>query len=121
MTLRCVIVDDNPAFLRAACDLLERQGMTVAGTASSGDEARSLMEAPEPDVVLLDIDLGSESGFQLARRLTGSRIILISAHDGADYAELIAASPAIGFLPKRDLTAAAIQGLLATATGRRGT
>jgi DNA-binding NarL/FixJ family response regulator len=123
MTLRCVIVDDSPAVLRAATDLLRGQGITVVGVAADGETALSLMRALEPDVMLVDIDLGPESGFDLARRLaeshrgTPSRLILISTHDEADYADLIAASPAIGFLPKSDLSAPAIRGLLAGASG----
>jgi DNA-binding NarL/FixJ family response regulator len=119
MTLRCVIVDDSPAVLRAASDLLEGQGVAVVGIAATCDEAVSLMEQHEPDVVLVDIDLGPESGFDLTRRLVEgsrgapSRIILISTHDEADYAHLIAASPAVGFLPKSDLSAPAIRRLLA--------
>jgi DNA-binding NarL/FixJ family response regulator len=121
MTLRCVIVDDSPAVLRAASDLLESQGITVVGAATSSEQALSLTLRLEPDVILLDIDLGPESGLELARRLARAfsraraRIILISTHDEADYAELIAASPAIGFLAKADLSATAIHRLLADA------
>ena len=71
MTLRCVIVDDSPAVLRAASELLERQGIAVVGVAANCEEAVRLMERVEPDVVLVDIDLGPESGFDLARRLAG--------------------------------------------------
>jgi DNA-binding NarL/FixJ family response regulator len=112
-------VDDSPDVLRAASELLEGQGMAVVGVAETGDEAVSLMEALEPDVMLVDIVLGRESGFDLARRLVqrveeaGSRTILISTHDEVDFAQLIAASPAIGFLDKSELSAAAIRGLLA--------
>ncbi|HEX4009535.1 MAG TPA: response regulator transcription factor [Solirubrobacteraceae bacterium] len=119
MTLRCVIVDDNPDVLRAAGDLLQRQGMRVVGVATTSDEALPLVEELEPEVTLVDIDLGPESGFELARRLVrsldrvGSRTILISTHDEADFADLIAASPAIGFLSKSDLSAEAITRLLA--------
>jgi DNA-binding NarL/FixJ family response regulator len=121
VTLRCVIVDDNPAVLHAASHLLETQGISVVGVAATGEEALSLMDELEPDVMLVDIDLGSESGFELARRLapsldrTRSCVILISTHDEVDYADLIAASPAIGFLPKSDLSAAAIRRLVALA------
>jgi DNA-binding NarL/FixJ family response regulator len=119
MTLRCVIVDDNPAVLRAASELLEGQGIAVVGLASTSEEALFLVEEHRPDVMLIDIDLGPESGFALARRLTQSadmtRAILISTHDEADYAHLIATSPAIGFLPKSDLSATAIRRLLALA------
>ena len=117
VTLRCVIVDDNPGVLRAASDLLERQGIEVVGTAESGEEALAITEELAPDVVLVDIDLGRESGFELSRRLVeglsgGSTTILISTHDEADFADLIAASPAIGFVAKSDLSATAIRRLL---------
>ena len=121
MTLRCVIVDDNPAVLRAASDLLETQGIAVVGVAATSEEALSLMDELEPDVMLIDIDLGPESGFELARRLSQgldrarSCVILMSTHDEADYANLIAASPAIGFLPKSDLSAGAIRRLVSLA------
>jgi DNA-binding NarL/FixJ family response regulator len=125
MTLRCVIVDDSSDVLRAASELLEAQGIVVVGVAATGDQAVSLIEELEPDVILVDVVLGSESGFDLVRRLVQSvdtaarRTILISTHDGADFANLIAASPAIGFLPKSDLSATAIHRLLAGAHDER--
>ena len=115
--LRCLIVDDSPRFLDAARGLLEGQGVTVVGVASTGAEALARAEELRPDVTLLDIDLGGESGLELAQRLHArpgpAPVILISTHAEQDYAELIAASPAIGFLPKTALSADAIRGLLA--------
>jgi len=113
--IRCLIVDDSSSFLEAAQALLEREGLSVAGVASSGAEALSRASELRPDVVLVDISLGEESGFELARRLVanaedgGSTVILISTHTEADFADLIAASPAIGFLPKSELSADAIR------------
>ena len=125
--MRCLIVDDSPRFLAAARGLLERQGVVVVGVASSSAEALQRVKELRPDVTLLDIDLGGESGLELARRLHGlastaaTPVILISTHAEQDYAELIAASPAIGFLPKTALSAAAIHDLLAGhADGGRG-
>jgi DNA-binding NarL/FixJ family response regulator len=116
MALRCVIVDDSPGFVDAARSLLERQGLTVAGAASSCAEALRLTAELRPDVVLVDIDLGGESGFELARRLdrvaAPAPVILISTHSEDDYAELIADSPALGFLAKTAISATAIQHLL---------
>jgi DNA-binding NarL/FixJ family response regulator len=117
--LRCLIVDDSPRFLDAARGLLEGQGVTVVGQASSSAEALRRAAELRPDVTLLDIDLGGESGLELARRLQDQAgpapapVILISTHAEQDYAELIAASPAIGFLPKTALSADAIRDLLA--------
>jgi DNA-binding NarL/FixJ family response regulator len=117
--LRCLIVDDSPRFLNAARGLLERQGITVVGVASNSADALQRAGELRPDVTLLDIDLGGESGLELARRLYGQAdpasapVILISTHAELDYAELIAASPAIGFLPKTALSGDAIRNLLA--------
>ena len=98
--------------------LLQREGVTVLGAASNSAEALRLAGALRPDVILVDIGLGEESGFDLARLLAqdgqagGAEVILISALAGADYAELIAESPAAGFLVKSDLSAQAIDLIL---------
>ena len=118
MALRSLIVDDNARFLSAARTLLEREGVAVVGVASSCAEAVQLAGALQPDVALVDIDLGEESGFDVARRLAGeklSRVVLISAYPEADFSELIAASPAVGFLPKADVSAMRIREVLASA------
>jgi len=125
MTLRCVIVDDSPAVLRAASELLEDQGIAVIGVAETGEGAIQLMQDLEPDVMLVDIALGPESGFDLAHRLASardvpaSRTILISMHEEADFADRIAASPAIGFLRKSDLSARTIERLIDRAERER--
>jgi DNA-binding NarL/FixJ family response regulator len=121
--LNCLIVDDSPAFLGAARMLLERQGMTVIGVANNAAKALSSAHQLHPDVMLVDIDLGGESGFELVRRLHSEAhrddtpVILISTHAEQDYTELIAASTAIGFLAKAALSADAIQKLLSTKEG----
>ncbi|HEX5120168.1 MAG TPA: response regulator [Pseudonocardiaceae bacterium] len=121
MALRCLVVDDSVRFLESARLLLERQGVQVE-VASTGSEALRRVDELHPDVVLLDIDLGEESGFDVARRLSGSvsdvawsgelSIILVSTHAERDFEELIEASPALGFLSKSSLSADAIQELL---------
>jgi len=122
MTMRFVLVDDNSRFLRAARSLLEKQGIAVVGVASTGDEALRRAEELRPDVLLVDIDLGSESGFDVTRRLTtagAANVILISTHAEQDFADLIAASPAVGFISKSDLSAGSIHQVLKNQTGTR--
>jgi DNA-binding NarL/FixJ family response regulator len=116
VTLRCLIVDDNTSFLGAAHALLGREGLDIAGVATTSAEALRQTDELRPDVVLVDIALGQESGFELVRRLfekagdeNGSTVILISTHAEADFADLIAESPAGGFLPKSELSATAIR------------
>jgi DNA-binding NarL/FixJ family response regulator len=122
--LRLVIVDDSSKFLAAARSWLERQGMTVVGVASTVAQALRQVAELHPDVMLVDIDLGDESGFELANQLQGdasvdsSRVILMSAYAEEDYAELIAASPAVGFLSKADLSGQRIRDLVGEGAGK---
>jgi DNA-binding NarL/FixJ family response regulator len=120
--MRCLIVDDSQVFLDAARVLLEREDVSVVGVASSTADALLRADELRPDVILLDINLGGESGFEVARRLhreggvESARMILISTQPETDYAELIAASPVVGFLSKSSLSGAAIRERLATPT-----
>ena len=118
MALRCLIVDDNVGFVTAARDLLEREGIAVVGAAATGREAVRRARELLPDVTLLDIDLGAESGFDVVRELVKedecapANVILISSHAEGDYAELIEASPAAGFVAKTDLSSESILAVL---------
>jgi two-component system, NarL family, nitrate/nitrite response regulator NarL len=116
MTPRCLIVDDSAPFLEAAARLLEREGVPVVGAASTITDALWQVEVLDPDVVLVDIRLGQESGFDLARQLAETdpatrAVILISTHAEADFADLIEGAPVAGFLRKSALSANAIQQL----------
>lgn len=114
VTARCLIVDDNATFLEASQALLQREGLVVAGVAMTGAEALAQAEALRPDVVLIDVYLGDESGFDVARRLVdghaacGVRVIMISTNAEADLHDMLVESPADGFLPKPELSAQAI-------------
>lgn len=116
MKIRCLIVDDSSAFLASATRLLESEGFKVVGTAASSRETLRLTRNLEPDVVLLDVEIGDESGFDLAHKLADRkppvRTILISMYPEDDLLDAIAASPALGFVPKSRLSVTAIRELL---------
>ena len=118
MVLRCLIVDDCPHFLDAARALLEREGLAVVGVASTTAEALRQVQAVKPDVALVDVELGNESGFDLARRIRSetsldpSRVILISTYSDEDLEDLITDAPAAAFLSKSRLSARAIREIL---------
>jgi two-component system, NarL family, nitrate/nitrite response regulator NarL len=113
---RCLIVDDNPVYLREARDLLRRQGMSVVAVASNSGDALAIAASDRLDVVLVDVDLGAESGLDVARALAMSDepvpVILISAYAEKDLRELLDDSPAVGFLPKSVVSRAVIEDLL---------
>ncbi|AQZ62033.1 hypothetical protein BKM31_11610 [[Actinomadura] parvosata subsp. kistnae] len=115
--LRCLIVDDSLRFLEAARRLLELQSVRVVGTAGTGERALELAAELRPDVALVDVGLGEESGFDVARRLGAVPVIMISTRDADDLGQLVEESPAVGFLPKARLSGPAIRALL---SGSRG-
>ena len=121
--MRCLIVDDSADFVGAARGLLEFEGIPVVGTASTGAEALCRFEELLPDITLLDVDLGNENGFDVAEQLHALRpsaqVILISTHSVDDFADMVAASPAIGFIPKSGLTVSAICDLIGESAALR--
>src|SRR5215471_7433272 len=101
MTVRCIIVDDSLDFLDAARALLECQGISVVGIASTGAQAWRACRELQPDVVLLDVELGDETGFDVASALphwggpAQPQVILISAHPADEFEDMIASAPAL--------------------------
>jgi DNA-binding NarL/FixJ family response regulator len=114
--MRCLIVDDSAVFVHAACHLLEHQGVTVVGVASTGEEASLRFTELRPDVTLVDVEFGDESGFDVAEQLhaidPSVPLILVSTHIADHFADMIASSPSVGFISKSGLTAEAILDLL---------
>lgn len=115
-----MIVDDNREFLDAASRLLERQGISVVAVATSSAEGLQRIEELRPDVTLVDIDLGEESGFDVVETIHRNGFadvptILISTHSEEDFAEMVATSSARAFIPKAALSGAAIRDVLGLA------
>lgn len=115
--IRCVIVDDNRYFLRVLKGVLEYNGIAVAGVASTSAEAVRHVRRHRPDVVLVDVGLGPDSGFDLARRLVTMTpawqpsVILMSADSEDDLRPMLATSPAAAFLPKADISGRAVRAI----------
>jgi DNA-binding NarL/FixJ family response regulator len=116
MGVTVLIVDDHPSFRASARTLLEAEGYEIVGEAETGAEAMRATEALHPDLVLLDVQLPDVDGFEIAVRLQEledpPEVILTSSRDGADYGRCIECSGARGFVPKADLSGAAIAALL---------
>jgi DNA-binding NarL/FixJ family response regulator len=117
-----LIVDDHAGFRSRAREVLERQGYSVIGEAEDGGTAIAAARALRPDVVLLDIRLPDIDGFEVARRLarecSGVVVVLVSSHDAVDFGGQLAASGAHGFIPKAELSVAAVEAVLSGEFGQ---
>ena len=103
--LSVLLVDDHEVVRIGLRGLLMAQpDMTVCGEASSIAEARAAIETLKPDVVLLDLTLGDESGFSLLRSLEKDRrwppILVLSMFDEALYSDDALALGASGYMMK---------------------
>jgi DNA-binding NarL/FixJ family response regulator len=116
MPQRVLIIDDNGPFRAAARQLLERAGFIVVAEAATGLSGIERAQIHHPDVAIVDVQLPDCDGFEVAARLPAAvHVILISSLDSADFGALVASSSALGFIPKAELSAAAIEALLAPA------
>ncbi|WP_127819646.1 response regulator [Microbacterium sp. CPCC 204701] len=72
--IRVAVVDDHPLFRRGIMSLLDTlDGVTVVGDAATVDETLTLVDDHAPDVVLMDLDLGAESGIDATRLVVQRR------------------------------------------------
>jgi two-component system response regulator EvgA len=114
---RILIIDDNAAFRAAARRLLEQEGFVVVADVDNSVSGLEEARRQRPDLVLLDVQLPDLDGFEVAERLARLEgqieVILTSTLDGSDFGALVASSPVAGFIPKAELSAAAIEALLA--------
>jgi DNA-binding NarL/FixJ family response regulator len=117
MTMTLLIVDDHASFRTFASAMLGAEGFEVTGEAEDGEAALAAVERLRPDVVLLDVQLPGIDGFEVARRLAksggGARIVMVSSREASDYGQRLTNSPIEGFIPKQDLSGAALTALLA--------
>ena len=111
-----LIVDDHPTFRATARMLLEAEGYDVVGEAPDGESAITAAGELAPDLVLLDVNLPDLDGFSVAQRITSGvsapAVVLVSSRDSSDFGPLVQGSGARGFIPKGELSGAAIAELL---------
>jgi two-component system response regulator EvgA len=117
MARTVLIVDDHPSFRTSARALLTADGFEVVGEAEDGTSAIAAAKQLHPDLVLLDVQLPDMDGFAVALRLgelngQGPRIVLTSSRDAADFGPLVERCGAAAFVPKAELSGAALRAVL---------
>lgn len=116
MRRRVLIVDDHPGFRRFARKLLEASGFEVVGEAEDGRSALAVARRLRPELVLLDVLLPDMSGFAVAEALDDDSgrplVVFVSSRSASELAAGLERSSACGFIPKSELTAAALAALV---------
>src|SRR5947208_16770985 len=107
-----LIVDDHPSFRTSARRLLEAEGFDVVGEAGDGHAAIAAAQELRPDLVLLDVQLPDLDGFEVAARLAAlaapPHVVLTSSRSAGSFRRRLAASPALGFVAKGELSGEAL-------------
>jgi DNA-binding NarL/FixJ family response regulator len=116
MAITVLIVDDHPSFRASARMLLEAEGFEVVGEAPDGLTAIEAVHELQPQMVLLDVQLPDIDGFEVAARITANgsapAVVLTSSRDVDDLGPLSDSVQVRGFIPKSELSGAALEALL---------
>jgi DNA-binding NarL/FixJ family response regulator len=111
-----LIVDDDPRFRTQARDILAGDGFVVIGEAVDGASGLKAAQSLRPDFVLLDIGLPDIEGFEVATALSTNGpppwVVLTSSRDARAYGRRLTNGHSLGFIPKEQLSGAAIRALV---------
>ena len=111
-----LIIDDHAGFRVQVRALIEADGFSVVGEAVDGTAGLEAARTLRPDLVLLDIGLPDVEGFDVARELAVGGppplVVLTSSREASEYGPRLAVSRVLGFIPKDELSGAAIRALV---------
>ena len=104
-TLRVIVVDDHTTFSGLLCLALNAEDdLECVGTAADRDSTLTMVRDVHPDIVVMDVQLGSDDGVELTAELTSShedlRVVILTAHASRDLMRRAIAARACGLLPK---------------------
>lgn len=118
--IRVAVVDDHPLVREGTAAIVDRaEDMEIAGVAGSIDELRPILDG-SIDVLLLDLRLGQESGFELLRHaadVTLPAVVCLTSYDYPQYADAAMRLGATGFVVKTAATAELLDAVRRAAAG----
>lgn len=114
--MRVLVVDDQAPFRDAARAVLARGDVfDLVAEAESGEAALAMIDDLQPDLVLMDINMGGIDGIETTRQLTAahpeSAVVLVSTYAAADLPPNVQECGAMAYLHKEDLTGRALRKL----------
>jgi len=111
-----MIVDDQPPFRAAARAVVDRvSGFELVAEVASGEEAVSASDELEPDLVLMDINMGALDGIEATRQIVAAhpntKVILVSTYAVSDLPPHARTSGAMAYVNKDELSPKVIRRL----------
>src|SRR6187551_2826182 len=101
--VRILMADDSPSMLQAARRILEPE-FEVVGTVDDGEAVLQAAQRLHPDIVILDISMGTLSGLEAARLLTSigskAKIVFLTVHKDPEFVEEAFSAGALGYVVK---------------------
>ena len=124
--MRVVLVDDYPIVRASICRELQAAGIEVVGEAGDGEEALSLVERLQPDVLVLDVEMPKLNGVEVARylRATGRlrdnrlHILALSAYNTDSYVQGLLDAGATGYVLKDEALETIVAAVQSAARGQ---
>lgn len=121
--VRVLIVDDHPIVRQGLAHLINREpDLHVIGEAEHASQALRLVDAEQPDLVIVDIMLKDTSGLELIKQLKSrdakTPILVISMHDESLYAERALRAGARGYVMKQEATASMLTAIRCVLRGQ---
>lgn len=116
-----MVVDDHPIWRDGVARDLGERGFRVVATAGDADSATRIAATVRPDVVLMDLNLGTGSGVAATREITravpGARVLVLSASGEHDDVLQAVKAGASGYLVKSASVVELVDAVRRTAAG----
>jgi len=114
--VRVMVVDDQIPFRNAARAVVDRlAGFDVIAEAESGEAAVVAAKDLQPDLILMDINMGGINGIEATRQIVvsnpGIMVVLLSTYELSDLPPEARTSGAVAYVPKDDFGGRAIRSL----------
>jgi two-component system response regulator NreC len=121
---RVVLVDDHAIVRSGLARLLEDcEDVELIGQAGNASDALETVEVKRPDIVVLDIDLGSDSAFDIMPKMLSHahkpRILMLSMHDDVGHVQDAFAAGAQGYVLKEAAESDLLDAIATLARGER--
>ena len=102
--IRVLLVDDHAGIRQALATLLEQEGVAVCAQAGGRAEALDIVARDPPDVALVDLSLGEDSGLALTADLRGRGVpvVVCSTHEEPEYVRGALDAGARAYVTKRE-------------------